>query len=1220
MIGKSLAHYEILEKIGSGGMGDVYRARDTKLDREVAIKVLPAEMTADAERRRRFEREAKAIAALKHPNIVTIYSVEEADGVHFLTMEYVEGSALSDLIPKEGISLGRFFDIAIPLSDAIADAHQKGITHRDLKPANVMIDHAGRVKVLDFGLAKFFEEAADPQQAGTIVGDSDTQEGQILGTVAYMSPEQAEGKSIDHRSDIFSLGITLYQMATGERPFKGDSNLSILSSILKDTPESVTTLRPILPQQLGRIVQHCLEKDPKRRFQSAQDISNELEALKTEVSTDTTLRRAPVATRRSGSGRRVGIIAAVAVVAIAALFAFNLMRGGGTHVATAEANSLAIFAFENLKDPDDPQRLGQILQELLITDLSGLEALKVFSSQRLYDVQKQLDPGAVGRSQKEIAGAVATTAGAATMMTGTLSQLGEKWILTCQIVDVSNGTIIQSKRIDGRDLYTMVDQLTGEIHDDFRLPDQPGVAEIPIRSKTSESLEAYRHYLTGVDHLNDSKYTEAIEVLEKAIEIDPKFGQAYYKLAVAQWWESNAIGAGKEALEYLLSNELYASDREKRMAEGMYQLVQRRWTDALPIVEQLTRDFPDEKEAWYGLGEAQFHYPGGAKRFESMDAFQRAVALDPDFSLPYRHIFDIISFQKRYEDGIAIADERIASDPDNPLWYRYRVGMVARTGDDERTSAAVAQALERAESPLDRREVYKEVARSEEAKGRLDRAESYMKRALEIDPGRDDPTIVHKLVEYLLDQRKYDECETRTREELAKNPDDQDLHEAIITIQGQRSEYGKAREYAESLVRKYPDNPNWYAAWARNAVCEDSDEAIFASIARGTQDLKASDDRRRFFEAIAFAYASCGECSASKTYFEKALEIDPNNPNLIGQLADIALERGRLDEAEMMFQRALSINPRDIDGLFGMGAVAIQRGDTASAARYFEAGGQAVPVQWVQHWTNGLVGVLKGNLAKADDGIAHLKANASEDSQWDALISGGFSFGWTYLCLGHLERAEDVFRYGLTLGLSKRDSDAHEGLGWTYLHRSDYPRAEEAFGQGLRVGYGHERILGGLAVTKLIQGDLSEAEALVRRALDEGRPHVGNRRLLGYILCGQERYDEARSVAERTVEMDSTRASHELLAWVLVTGDLDVPFGIQLAEHALSIERFVVPNRWYKLPHWASAEHTLGRAYLKQGDPQKALPYLEKAAELQPDRASVRRDLERAKEMAGRRP
>jgi Tol biopolymer transport system component len=282
MIGQTVAHYRILEKIGSGGMGDVYLAQDTTLDRKIALKVLPPELADSAERRARFTREAKAVAALNHPNIVTVYSVEEARGVHFITMELVKGKTLSEILPGKGFAMVRFFEIAIPLADALAAAHQQGITHRDLKPANVMVSENGRVKVLDFGLAKAIRDFSS-RDAGEFVTQSATLEGHIVGTPAYMSPEQAEGKTIDPRSDIFSLGVVFYEMLTGERPFAGGTAPSIVSSILKDRPRPVSDLQPAIPRGLARLVHRCLAKDPIDRYQSAIDLRHGLEETKQDV-------------------------------------------------------------------------------------------------------------------------------------------------------------------------------------------------------------------------------------------------------------------------------------------------------------------------------------------------------------------------------------------------------------------------------------------------------------------------------------------------------------------------------------------------------------------------------------------------------------------------------------------------------------------------------------------------------------------------------------------------------------------------------------------------------------------------------------------------------------------------------------------------------------------------------------------------------------------------
>jgi serine/threonine protein kinase len=357
-------------------MGEVYAAEDTRLHRKVAVKVLPELVAGDPERRYRFEREAQAIAALNHPNIVTIHSVEEEQGLPFLTMELVEGKPLGEVVRAGRVSTDDLLRIGIGVSDAMAAAHQRGITHRDIKPANIMVTPEGRVKVLDFGLAKLREaEAEAAADAVTRMPTQDiTGEGRILGTVAYMSPEQAEGKPVDQRSDIFSLGVVLHELATGEKPFKGDTTVSLISSILKDTPPSVTEINPSLPVGLAKVIRRSLAKDPSRRYQTAIDLRNDLEDLKQEV--DSGLSRSAVtASVPLGRPRRLNL-PALAAIAIALL--------GGLALAYSYWTRRAPAARSDFLTIDRPARLTN----------SGNAALAAISPDGRYVAHVKNDFGA----------------------------------------------------------------------------------------------------------------------------------------------------------------------------------------------------------------------------------------------------------------------------------------------------------------------------------------------------------------------------------------------------------------------------------------------------------------------------------------------------------------------------------------------------------------------------------------------------------------------------------------------------------------------------------------------------------------------------------------------------------------------------------------------------------------------------------------------------------
>jgi len=373
IVGTTLNHYKVESKLAQGGMGEVYIAEDTRLKRSVALKTLPPGMALDPERHSRFEREAQVIASLNHPNIVTIHSVEEANGVHFLTMELVEGKTLSAVIGKEGLPLRSILDLAIPLADAVGAAHQQGITHRDLKPDNVMVGDGDRIKVLDFGLAKLHEGPSGPDDGTSDATAALTKEGKILGTVAYMSPEQAEAKPVNPGSDVFSLGVILYEMATGKQPFRGETLISTITSILRDTPVSVTELNQRLPRHLGRIIKRCLAKDPT----TALELRNELEVLRDELASGEL--QAPVggpgAAAPRASSRLGWLAAAGAVVVFGALALFGWMRPGGGTAPAVTAPLQATFT--------------------QLTDQGGMELRPTLSPDGRYMAYAAADPSGV---------------------------------------------------------------------------------------------------------------------------------------------------------------------------------------------------------------------------------------------------------------------------------------------------------------------------------------------------------------------------------------------------------------------------------------------------------------------------------------------------------------------------------------------------------------------------------------------------------------------------------------------------------------------------------------------------------------------------------------------------------------------------------------------------------------------------------------------------------
>jgi len=491
LVGQILAHYRINAAIGAGGMGEVYRATDAKLGREVALKVLPQDVASDPERLARFEREARAVAALNHPNVVTLYSVEEEEGVHFLTMELIEGQSLDRLISTNGLPVDRIVDIAQALAEALAAAHEKGIVHRDLKPANVMVTNGGRVKVLDFGLAK--DVGAGSSDDATLPSGGRTQAGMVMGTPAYMSPEQVSGRPLDHRTDIFSLGVLLHEMATGRRPFNGTSSAELVSSILRDNPPLVTDVRSDLPSDLARVIRRCLEKDPRYRVQTARDVSNEFRDLARLGSLP-----APASTPASP---------APAIPDSGALRA-------------DEGFWVAVLPFKYAGGNADLTTLADGLTDDILTGFARFSYLRVIarSSTSRY-ANQAVDVRAVAREL-----------GARYVMEGSIRQAGTKVRIVVQLVDASSGVSLWAETYDRAYLPEAMLDLLDDVVPRIvaTVGDTQGVLAHSmteaLRQRDPESLTPYEALLRSFgfhQHVSAVEVLAGITALERAVKQAP---------------------------------------------------------------------------------------------------------------------------------------------------------------------------------------------------------------------------------------------------------------------------------------------------------------------------------------------------------------------------------------------------------------------------------------------------------------------------------------------------------------------------------------------------------------------------------------------------------------------------------------------------------------------------------------------------------------------------
>src|SRR5436190_12259824 len=420
--GTHLGSYEIIGALGAGGMGEVYRARDPRLGRDVAIKVLPADVSAHPDRLARFEREARTVAGLNHPNIVTLFSIEDEGDVRFLTMELVEGQSLDRHVTPGGLPLERVLDVGIALSEALTAAHEKGVVHRDLKPANVMLTREGRVKVLDFGLAKLavVDLGLDASQAATMAAPLSSA-GLVLGTVPYMAPEQIRGEAVDARSDLFALGIILYELAVGSRPFCGATSADVSSAILRDTPEPLTSVRPDLPGDLERIVSRCLEKNPRVRFQTALDVCNELRRVGAPEQGEPAVHRKP---------------------------------------ASPDVASIAVMPFVNRSASAEDEYFSDGLADELLNTLAKIEGLRVSARASSFHFKgKDVPLAEVGRALN-----------VATLLDGSVRKAGDRVRISVQLLKASSGEHLWSETYDRTfdDIFAVQDDIAQSVAKELR--------------------------------------------------------------------------------------------------------------------------------------------------------------------------------------------------------------------------------------------------------------------------------------------------------------------------------------------------------------------------------------------------------------------------------------------------------------------------------------------------------------------------------------------------------------------------------------------------------------------------------------------------------------------------------------------------------------------------------------------------------------------------------
>ncbi len=706
--GETISHYRVLELIGGGGMGVVYKAEDTRLHRVVALKFLPDEVARNLGALERFRREAEAASALNHPNICTIYDIGEENGRAFIAMEFLEGKTLKQLMEGRPLELDTLLDLATQITDALETAHAKGIIHRDIKPANIFVTTRGHAKLLDFGLAKQMSRPADLGNTAAKHEDPKwgqeqlTESGIAIGTLPYMSPEQALGRELDSRTDLFSFGVALYEMATGKRPFYGETTAAMLDSILHKVPVEPVRLNHEVPAKLEEIINKALEKDPKLRYQHAADMRSDLQRLKRDtvaMSISATTRAAnesrafATATRvQSPKLRRWMLIAAIIIlVSGAAAAAVYLLRGRGSAI-----DSLAIMPFENTGGNTDTEYLSDGITESLINSASELPHLKVIARSSVFRYKgREIDPSAVSRELS-----------ARAILTGRVLERGDTLSVSAELMDASNDRHIWGAQYNEKmaNLLDIQESISREIMANLRTHLE-GEEEKRVSKHYTDNVEAYQLYLKGrysTEQFTQESVNKGIDYFQQAIAKDPNYALAYAGIAEAYFEVSSQYVAPGEAMPKLKEAASKALSLDDSLAEAHTLMG---IADAVYDHDYSAAEREFRRGTEFNPGSPFVHewyayvLTGMGRNDDALTELKRAEELDP-LSDTVGVVYGLnYVFSDRFDRAIEQSRKMIQADPNFWFGHFFLGWALARTGKYDEAISSLNEAVRLGASP-----------------------------------------------------------------------------------------------------------------------------------------------------------------------------------------------------------------------------------------------------------------------------------------------------------------------------------------------------------------------------------------------------------------------------------------------------------------------------------------------------------------------------------------
>jgi len=949
--------YQIIEELGKGGMGKVYKAQDTDLKEKVAIKLLKPEIAADKKTIERFRNELKFARKIRHKNVCQMYDLNKEEGSHYITMEYVDGKDLKSMIRMMGqLSSGKTIFIAKQVCDGLAEAHRLGVVHRDLKPQNIMVDEEGNSRIMDFGIARSLKTKGI------------TAAGVMIGTPEYMSPEQVEGKEVDQRSDIYSLGIILYEMVTGRVPFEGDTPFTIGMKHKGEEPKDPKELNTQLPEDLNLVILRCLEKDKEKRYQSAGEVRAELTRIEKGIPTTEieVPQRKPLTSREITVtfGIKKLFIPALVVVAliIAGVLIWQLLpKKEAIPIVPSDKPSLAVLYFENNTGDEGLDHYRKAISDLLITDLAQSKYLRVLSGARLFNILSQMDQLEARSYSSDVLKEVASRGGVKNIVMGNYTKAGDIFRINFTLLEASTAELVGSEGVEGRgeeSIFAMVDELTRKIKTNFKLSAEEIASDMDkaVGEITTSSPEAFKYYSEGTKYDHQGEYYKSIELMEKAVAVDPEFAMAYRSMAIT-YQDLGYYTKAKEHLKRALELSDRVSVRERYQIQGDFYWQSEKTLDkAIEAYTKLLELYPEDSNANINLSSLY----RGLEEWDKAKKFAEVLRQNKDESIfPYLTLARVASAKGLFDEAREVLEFYLNNFSDNASIHWHLARNYVSQGKLDLALVELDKGFSLNQSPdfiYSRGDVYF-------YRENLSDAEKEYQKLLEVEDKAYHVACMGRLAYSYLLQGRFEESRNKVRQaiELLKKLDEKSwipmLHGYLSYLYLKSGNPEEALKEADNMFRTAGEEEiltgQIRALYRKGLIfleINSMDEAQKTAVA-----LKEMIDQwlnkkliRLYYHLMGMIELEGENYAKAIDYFNQALALIPfgplnKNASFIDSLASAYYKSGDIEKAREEYERILPLTQGRLDygdiyvkSFYTLGKIYEKKGWEGKAIEHYE--------------------------------------------------------------------------------------------------------------------------------------------------------------------------------------------------------------------------------------------------------------------------------------------